>query len=194
MKILTSVDVLGKETRNAMEKLKDKMKSKVTWSWTEANQKDFNEFKKLLVKDCEKGIYRLTSSRDSNLALISDWSKNGSGFSLYEVTCKHPPGWDMAKEPGVLCCPEYWRLIMAGGRFNNETEANYAPIEGELLGVESALHKSRYFTSGHPNLTIFTDHKPICNLFNDVTRQINNKRLSNLRRKCDGFVFKTLYA
>ena len=83
---------------------------------------------------------------------------------------------------------------MAGGRFNSETEANYAPLEGELLGIASALHKSRYFTSGHPNLTVFTDHKPICNMFNDVTRQINNKRLSNLRRKCDGFIFKTIYA
>ena len=83
---------------------------------------------------------------------------------------------------------------MAGGRFNSETEARYAPLEGELLGIASALHKSRYFTSGHPDLTIFTDHKPICNLFNDKTRQINNKRLSNLRRKCDGFLFNTVFA
>ena len=37
---------------------------------------------------------------------------------------------------------------MAGGRFNSETESNYAPLEGELLGIASALHKSRYFTSG----------------------------------------------
>ena len=83
---------------------------------------------------------------------------------------------------------------MAGGRFNSETEAGYAPIKGELLGIASALHKSRYFTSGHPNLTIITDHKPICNLLNDETRQINNKRLSNFRRKCDGYIFKTFYA
>ena len=81
-----------------------------------------------------------------------------------------------------------------GERFNSETEAGYTPIEGELLGIASALHKSRYFTSGHPNLSIITDHKPICNLLNDGTRQINNKRLSNLRRKCDGYIFKTFYA
>ena len=101
---------LGKDTRNAMEKLKDKMKSKISWSWTEANQKDFNEFKQLLVKDCEKGIYRLTSNRDSQLALISDWSKNGSGFTLYEITCKCPEKWNPDKEPTVLCFLEKWRL------------------------------------------------------------------------------------
>ena len=73
-----------------MEKLKEKMKSKISWSWDETNQKDFINFKQQLVKDCEKGIYRLTSHRDSQLALISDWSKNGSGFTLYEIMCDHP--------------------------------------------------------------------------------------------------------
>ena len=48
---------------------------------------------------------------------------------------------------------------MAGGRFNNETEAGYAPVEGELLGIAAALHKSRYFVSGLPDVTVITDHK-----------------------------------
>ena len=46
---------------------------------------------------------------------------------------------------------------MAGGRFNNETEAGYVPVEGELLGIAAALHKSRYFVSGHPDVTVVTD-------------------------------------
>ena len=82
---------------------------------------------------------------------------------------------------------------MAGGRFNTTTEAGYAPVEGELLGIASALHKTRYFVSGHPKVTIITDHKPILNLLQDRSRAINNKRLTNLRRKCDGFVFKIGY-
>ena len=139
-------------------------------------KKTLEDLKKLLVKDCGKGIFRLTSHRDSQLALISDWSKNGLGFTLYEVTCDHAGKWEQDNKPTVLCCPEKWRLIMAGGRFNSETEAGYAPIEGELLGIASALHKSHYFTSGHPNLSIITDHKPICNLLNDKTRQINQQQ------------------
>ena len=82
---------------------------------------------------------------------------------------------------------------MAGGRFNNETEAGYAPVEGELLGIAAALNKSRYFVSGHPNVFVVTDHKPILNLLQDRTRTINNKRLTNIRRKCDGFIFGTGY-
>ena len=82
---------------------------------------------------------------------------------------------------------------MAGGRFNSDTEAGYAPIEGELLGIASALHKTRYFISGHPDVYVVTDHKPILNLLQDRTRTINNKRLTNLRRKTDGFIFQTGY-
>ena len=82
---------------------------------------------------------------------------------------------------------------MAGGRFNSDTEAGYPLVEGELLGIASALHKIRYFISGHPNITVITDHKPILNLLQDRTRTIHNKRLTNLRRKCDGFIFQTGY-
>ena len=83
---------------------------------------------------------------------------------------------------------------MAGGRFNNPTEAGYAPVEGELLGIASALHKTRYFISGHPEVTVITDHLPIVNFLQDRSKTINNKRLLNLRRKCDGFIFKTGYS
>ena len=37
------------------------------------------------------------------------------------------------------------------------------------------------------------DHKPLLNLLQDRSRTINNKRLTNLRRKCDGFLFKIGY-
>merc|ERR1712173_461173 len=111
-------------------------------------------------------------------------------------TCDHASKWDTKSENSdikILCCPDKWRMIMAGGRFNNETESGYAPVEGELLGIASALHKTRYFISGDPQVTVITDHKPILNLLQDRTRTINNKRLTNLRRKCDGFIFKTGY-
>ena len=62
-----------------------------------------------------------------------------------------------------------------------------------MLGIASALNKTRYFVSGHPNVTVITDHKPILNLLQDRTRTIHNKRLTNLRRKCDGFIFQTGY-
>ena len=185
---------LSSESRKLMEKLKDTLKSTRQWAWSRTNQEHFEALKKRIVIDCEKGIKRLTSHGDTPLVLLSDWSKAGSGFTLFEVTCEHPKSWDVRNEEvKTLCCPEKWRLIMAGGRFNSETEAGYAPVEGELLGIASALHKTRYFVSGHPDVTIVTDHKPLLNLLQDRSRTINNKRLTNLRRKCDGFLFKIGY-
>ena len=175
-----------------MEELKGTLKSTRQWEWTSKNDESFEALKKNIVIDCGKGIKRLTSHGKTPLVVISDWSKSGSGFTLYEVTCEHPKTWNVVKDDiKTLCCPDNWRLIMAGGRFNSETEAGYAPIEGELLGIASALHKTRYFISGHPDVTVVTDHKPILNLLQDRTRTINNKRLTNLRRKCDGFIFQT---
>ena len=177
-----------------MEKLNNTLKSTKQWEWSKTNEEHFDNLKKHIVTDCEKGIKCLTTHGDTPLVIISDWSKEGSGFTLYEVTCKHPEEWDVHNnEIKILCCPEQWRLIMAGGRFNTTTEAGYAPVEGELLGIASALHKTRYFVSGHPKVTVITDHNPILNLLQDRSRAINNKRLTNLRRKCDGFIFNIGY-
>ena len=166
---------LSSETRKLMESLKDTLKSTKQWAWTDENEAIFIELKKNIVIDCGKGIKRLTSHTDTPLAIISDWSKHGSGFTLYEVTCSHPKDWKANEDNvKVLCCPDKWRLIMAGGRYNSTTEAGYAPVEGELLAVASALHKTRYFISGHPKVSIITDHKPILNLLKDRTKTINN--------------------
>ena len=185
---------LSNDSRKLMEDLKDTLKSTRQWAWSKANEETFIKLKEYIVRDCGKGIKRLTSHNDTPLAIISDWSKHGSGFTLYEVTCNHPAtGKVKTEELKLLCCPDKWRLIMAGGRYNSPTEAGYAPVEGELLGIASALHKTRYFVSGHPNVTVITDHKPILNLLQDRTRTINNKRLTNLRRRCDGYIFQTGY-
>ena len=126
-----------------MEKLKDRIKSKIKYNWTEDNQKDFNELKQLLVKHCEKGVYRLTSQTDSPLLLISYWSKAESGFTLNEVTCEDPQKWDN-ESTRVLCCPDKCWCFTAGCWFNNDTDACYVPSKGKLLEIASALHKS-YF-------------------------------------------------
>ena len=90
---------LSSETRKLMEKLKDTLKSTKQWEWSTANERTFESLKEHLVKDCEKGIKRLTSHSESPLALISDWSKAGSGFSLYEITCDHPKDWNVKENP-----------------------------------------------------------------------------------------------
>ena len=73
-----------------MEELKGTLKSTRQWEWTRVNQETFESLKKNIVIDCEKGIKRLTSHGETPLVVISDWSKSGSGFTLYVVTCEHP--------------------------------------------------------------------------------------------------------
>ena len=104
--------------RKLMEKLEDTLKSTRQWDWSQDNKDAFKALKKSIVKDCEKGIKRLTSHSETPLVIISDWSKQGSGFTLYEVTCDHPKTWDTRSDKSninILCCPNQWRLIMAGG-------------------------------------------------------------------------------
>ena len=66
-----------------------------------------------------------------------------------------------------FCCKDGWRLALCGSRQLTETEARYAPIEGEAMAVVWCLKKARLFLMGCPNLTIVTDHKPLVRLFGD---------------------------
>ena len=120
---------LSSESRKLMEKLKGTLKSTKQWDWSKENDDHFKSLKNHIIANCEKGIKRLTSHGNTPLVIISDWSKAGSGFTLYEVTCKRPGEWDIHNsEVKVPCCPDQWRLIMAGGRFNSDTEAGYTPV------------------------------------------------------------------
>ena len=81
---------LSTETRKLVEKSKGTLKSTRQWEWSKDNDEIYATLKVHIVSDCEKGIKRLTSHGDTPLVIISDWSKAGSGFTLYEVTCDDP--------------------------------------------------------------------------------------------------------
>ena len=83
---------------------------------------------------------------------------------------------------------------MVGSSFNSPAEANYAPIEGECLGVASALHKTRYYTQGCDKLLVCTDHKPLLGILNDKEiEKIDNPRLIRLKEKTLGWRFKIIH-
>ena len=82
---------------------------------------------------------------------------------------------------------------MAGGRYNSAIQSNYGPIEGDLLGIGSGLQRTRYFIASHPKVQVIMGHLPLVNLLSDRSRRIDNKRLTNLRRKCDDYHFKIGY-
>ena len=64
----------------------------------------------------------------------------------------------------------------------------------ELLEITKALHKARYYIMGHSNLHIVTDHKPLEKfLENEDVKKEENRRLMNLRRKCENNNFCITY-
>ena len=107
----------------------------------------------MAVEECKAGVKRLIkedSIRPNGLVLVSDWSRQGTGYIVYQVLCDHvKPNQKLEK---INCCRELWRIINCGGTFNTPSESCFAPIEGELLGITKALHKARYYIMGHSNL------------------------------------------
>ena len=83
---------------------------------------------------------------------------------------------------------------MVGSRFTIPAEGNYAPTEGELLGITYALEKTKYFTLGCPHLYVGTDHKPLLGILNDATLDsMDNPRIIRLTEKTMGWIFQPIY-
>ena len=75
-------------------------------------------------------------------------------------------------------------MVFVGSRLTIPLEANYAPTEGEALGVSNELEKSEYFTLVSLNLYICTGHKPLLGLLGDKPlEKIDNPRLVQLLEK-----------
>ena len=65
-----------------------------------------------------------------------------------------------------------------------QLKSRYAPIEGGALAVAYALHQTRYYVLGCPDLIIATDHKLLLQVLNDRSlTEIHNRRLLNLKEK-----------
>ena len=51
--------------------------------------------------------------------------------------------------------------MLAGSRFLNRAEKNYAAIEGKSLSIVWSLEQTKYFTKCCKDLVVVTDHKPL---------------------------------
>ena len=154
---------LNEETRDLMGKIRHKLnkttpKQMKNLSWTTEEKNSFEQLKMVAAEAMEVGIQRMlreeVREETTPMVLTSDWSKKGTGFQLHNVSCECH-----RKNEGDFrhqCCEDEWRLVYTGGRFNTSAEANYAPVEGELLGIAITLHKSRFLTYGPVSYTHLT--------------------------------------
>ena len=132
-------------------------------------------------------IKALKSDKTKPTCLVTDWSKEGIGFWLFQKHCDCP-----SSRP--FCCKTGWKITLVGSRFTSGAESRYAPVEGEALAVVDALDKARHFVLGCPDLTIAVDHKPLLKIFNDRSLDnIPNPRLLNLKEKSLRFQFRIIH-
>ena len=148
----------------------------------------FNAFqasKDAIITVIRKGVEIFDIKRRA--CLRPGWSTRGIGYFVLQQHCHCP-----SRTPD--CCPEGWRVTLAGSRFLSPAEQRYAPIEGEALAVACGLEQSRYFTQGCDNLLVVTDHKPLVKILGDRTLdEITNSRLFRLKQRILPWRFDIMY-
>ena len=160
-----------------MAPFRDALKPGRKFQWDENLQQLFDKSKQEIVSAVRNGVQLFDQSKKT--ALLTDWSKTGTGFSLMQKHCT-------CNSDIPTCCAEGWKLVFAGSQFNNRAESRYSPVEGECLAVVKALQKPtvRYFIIGCEDLVICTDHKPLVKLLgNRKLEDIDNPRLLSLKEK-----------
>ena len=100
------------------------------------------------IQAIHTGVEIFDKSRKTLLCLV--WSSQGIGYLILQKHCSCPS--DLPN-----CCPDGWRIMLAGSRFLSGEEGRYAAIEGVDLGLE----QTRYYTMGCENLVVMTYHKPL---------------------------------
>ena len=174
-------------TTSMMTPFRDLLKSKDLTGrkvyWDDELKQTFNKTKSALCEVAANGLSFYDMKKPT--ALVTDWSKLGIGFVLLQKHC-HCEG-----EINPLCCTTGWKLVLCNSRHLVNGESDYAPIEGEALGVAWALKKARMFLLGCPSFTIFVDHAPLLKILGDKSlAEIENTRLLNLKMKTMGYNFK----
>ena len=168
-----------------MEPFRALLKPKIPFWWDGHMDVIFAESKETIIREIEKGV---TIFDKSKMTYISpDWSTKGVGFWLSQKHCD-------CDSRSPQCCRDRWKIVLAGSRFLNPAEANYAPIEGEALAVVYSLDKAKNFVQGCENLIVVTDHQPLLKVFGDrKLEDIANGRLLKLKEKTLRYRFQIVH-
>ena len=144
--------------RKVMEPFRDFLSPKHKFMWTENLNQSFIESKKLIIDAIRSDVQIFDLGKLT--CLRPDWSKQGLGYFLMQKHCNCN-----SRLPD--CCTTGWKVTLAGSRFLNGAETNYAAIEGQSLGIAWSLEQTKYFIKGCKYHVIVTDHKPLVNIFCD---------------------------
>ena len=144
--------------------------------WDESLQVAFEKSKDTICAEATKGLAYFDTGM--NTLAITDWSKAGIAFTIFQQHCK------CQIDNAPFCCKGGWQIVLCSSRYLKEAEKNYAPIEGEALAIVWCLKKARNFLLGCPSFILITDHKPLVSLFSQKPlSSIPNPRLLHLKQK-----------
>ena len=173
------------QLRDMMSPFRKFLSPKEKFSWTPELDEAFEESKSRIVEAIKEGVTIFDISRRT--CLRTDWSKKGIGYFLSQKHCN-------CVSVSYGCCPDGWKVTLAGSRFLSKEEKNYVAVEGEALAVVWALEQTRYFTMGCNDLLIVVDHKPLVKLFGDRRLdEISNPRLFRLKQRTLMWRFEVQY-
>ncbi len=153
--------------------LRDLMKPKNIFIWTQEHTNAFQELKTILCQPPVLAQFDLSLP----IMLQTDASRlKGLGYALLQ---KHD---------------DEWKLVQCGSRFLTDTESRYAMIELELLAIVwAATIKCSTFLLGN-RFTLVTDHKPLIPILNSYTLDmIENPRLRTLKEKLGWYSFEAVW-
>ena len=161
------------QLRELVEPMRPMLKKNAKFEWTDSLNVAFEESKSKIIEAIKEGVEIFDKGRLT--CLSTDWCKFGIGYYLKQKHCD-------CESDSPDCCPDGWRITLAGSRHTTKHEMNYAPVEGEMLSAAWGLKQTRYFTMGCTNLVVITDHKPLLKLLGDRTfDEIENMRLFRLK-------------
>ena len=163
------------QLRDLMAPFKPFLSPRYKFAWSNELEEAFQASKSMIIAGIREGVEIFDVHKRT--CLRPDWSCKGIGYFLLQQHCD-------CRSNSPDCCPNGWRITLAGSRFLSSAEQRYAAIEGEALAVAWGLEQTRYFTHGCDDLTVVTDHKPLVKLFGDRTLdEITNSRLFRLKQR-----------
>ena len=173
------------QLRDMLEPFRKFLSPKLKFEWNAELDAIFERSKSQIIDAIKKGVQIYDMSRRT--CLRTDWSRSGLGYLLAQKHCDCKGGL-------YGCCPDGWRITLAGSRFLTPAEKNYAPIEGEALAVAWALKQTEFFTQGCDNLVVVVDHKPLVKILGDRRLdEIENSRLFRIKWKTLNWRFDIEY-
>lgn len=150
--------------------LRELLHDSTEFKWTQRNEQEWKALKTTLTTVPVLAYYDPTKK----LKVSTDASKDGLGAVLRQAE------------------GESWKPVAYASRSMTQTEARYAQIEKECLGLAYGLEIFHCYIYGLPTFTIETDHRPLVSIIKKSLNEMS-PRIQRLIMKMQRYDFELIY-